>query len=170
MSKRKQREKHPGLPPLPKESSERCDICGFNMVILDGMYGEYLACSDVGCYGKRPIERKVGLQCPVPGCEGEIVRRIAANVNKWFYICSFYARNRCPSAYWYPPLVSVGSGASTRCDCGSLLVFRAQGEKCADGNVRSDEVTCAKYSAQAGGCNYRRPADGTEVHANMLEL
>lgn len=71
-----------------KETEERCDKCGLPMVLKNGRYGNFLACSGYpACRHTRPIGS--GIPCPREGCGGELRGRVGAK-GKRFFGCSRY--------------------------------------------------------------------------------
>jgi DNA topoisomerase-1 len=78
---------------------EACPVCGKNLAIKHGRFGEYTACSDYpGC---RYIKLKTtGVPCP-NGCGGEIVERKSRR-GKLFYGCSHYPE--CDFVLWNKPV------------------------------------------------------------------
>jgi DNA topoisomerase-1 len=79
---------------------EECPLCGKNLAIKHGRFGEFIACSDYpNC---RYIKLKsTGVRCPRPGCDGEIVERKSRR-GKTFYGCSNYPE--CDFVLWNKPL------------------------------------------------------------------
>jgi DNA topoisomerase-1 len=66
--------------------------CGRPMVVKTGRYGKFLACSGYPeCTGKKPFMIKIGVPCPQPDCDGEIVERISKK-KRFFYGCSGYPK------------------------------------------------------------------------------
>ena len=78
---------------------EKCPVCGKNLVIKHGRFGEYTACSDYpGCsYIKL---KSTGVQCG-KNCGGEIVERKSRR-GKTFYGCSNYPK--CDFVLWNKPV------------------------------------------------------------------
>lgn len=117
----------------PQPSNEVCSKCGSAMVIREGRYGKFLACSG---YPKcRNIVPYIGnFACPKPGCDGKIVKKTTKR-RKPIYGCSKYPE--CDFVSWYPPLeencpkcdtflIRVGSRGQTqkKCanqDCGHII-------------------------------------------------
>ncbi len=79
---------------------EKCPTCGKHLVVKDGRFGEFTACSD---YPRcRYIKLKeVGVDCPRPGCGGRIVERKSRR-GKTFFGCNRYPD--CDFVTWYRPL------------------------------------------------------------------
>jgi len=141
--------------PVPEDrpSDEKCRTCGSPMLIRYGRYGDYLACSAEGCEEKRPILKLTGVDCPRPGCGGQIIQK-KSRMGKIFYGCSNYSSQKCETAYWYAPLLSGGPKKGTnRCpQCDSILVFKTL--------KRGDQVACPNKT-----CGFAELATGKEVHA-----
>ncbi len=78
---------------------EPCPVCGKNLAVKHGRYGEYTACSDYpSC---RYIKLKTtGVACP-KGCGGEIVERKSRR-GKTFFGCSNYPK--CDFVVWDRPV------------------------------------------------------------------
>ena len=71
-----------------EESDETCEKCNRPMVIRNGRYGKFLACSGYPeCKNTRPLPTNVA--CPRPGCGGELVQRRSRR-KSIFYGCSRY--------------------------------------------------------------------------------
>ncbi|SHM10160.1 DNA topoisomerase-1 [Caldanaerovirga acetigignens] len=93
-------------------TDEKCEICGRNMVIKRGKYGEFMACSGFPeCRNTKPLIEQLGVKCPK--CGGDIVVRKSKKGRK-FYGCSNYPD--CDFVLWDPP-------SEIPCPrCGSLMV------------------------------------------------
>jgi len=79
---------------------EKCPNCGKPLVVKDGRFGEFTACSDYPTC--RYIKLKeVGVDCPRPGCGGKIVERKSRR-GKTFFGCNRYPD--CNFVTWYRPL------------------------------------------------------------------
>jgi len=109
-----------------KYKGEKCDKCGADMVIKNGKFGPFLACSAFPkCKNIKNINgnnQTIGVTCPVCG-RGEIVQKKSRK--GIFYACDQYPD--CKTAFWYKP-------TGEKCpDCGSLLVEGKNGEvKCSN--------------------------------------
>jgi len=94
-------------------TDEICELCGRPMVIKQGRFGRFIACSGYPeCKNTKPILVKVeGVQCPL--CGKDIAMR-RSKKGKTFYGCTGYPD--CKQVYWYKPV-------NRKCPrCGSLLV------------------------------------------------
>jgi len=114
---------------------EKCPTCGKHLVVKDGRFGEFTACSD---YPRcRYIKLKeVGVDCPRPGCGGRIVERKSRR-GKTFFGCNRYPD--CDFVTWYRPL-------SEKCpSCGKPYLL----EK----TTKREGVT---HFCDAEGCHYKK--------------
>jgi DNA topoisomerase-1 len=120
-----------------EETEHRCDRCGHPMVVKNGKFGKFLACSEYPrCQATKPLT--LGIPCPSDGCGGELVEK-RTRKGRVFYGCSNFPR--CQFATWGRPI-------REQCPrCGSPFLI----EK----SSRRGEVTlhCVK-----DGCNYRGKA------------
>ncbi len=100
----------------PEVTDEPCPLCGKPMVIRENRYGKFLGCSAYPeCKGTAPILNRIGVRCPQPGCEGEIVEKRSRR-GRVFYGCSAYPA--CNFAVWERPV-------DVRCpQCASLMTER----------------------------------------------
>ncbi|MCF8094166.1 MAG: type I DNA topoisomerase [Desulfobacteraceae bacterium] len=86
---------------------EICEKCGRSMVVKQGRYGEFLACSGYPeCKHTKSINggapaQSTGVPCPQEGCSGEIMERKSRR-GKVFYGCSRYPN--CTFALWDKPV------------------------------------------------------------------
>jgi DNA topoisomerase-1 len=88
---------------MPKVfSDEVCDKCGRKMLIKNGRFGKFLACSGFPkCKYTKPFLDKIGVSCPVEGCSGEIIRKKTKR-GRTFYGCSNYPK--CSFVTWNKPV------------------------------------------------------------------
>ena len=95
-------------------SDEICDKCGNKMLIKNGRFGKFLACSNFPkCKNAKPFLDKIGMSCTEEGCTGEIVRK-KTKKGRVFYGCSNYPK--CSFMTWNKPV-------NKRCpQCNSILV------------------------------------------------
>ena len=117
-----------------KESEHRCDRCGHPMVVKNGKFGKFLACSDYPrCQATKPLA--LGIPCPSEGCGGELVEK-RTRKGKVFYGCSNFPR--CQFATWGRPI-------QEQCpDCGAPFLI----EKASRGRVT---LHCVKDN-----CEFKR--------------
>jgi DNA topoisomerase-1 len=87
----------------PVFSEEKCDKCGNPMLIKDGRYGKYLACSGYpSCKNIQPLVKPKGTGVGCPECgEGELTEK-KSRYGKMFYSCNRYPQ--CKFALWDPPV------------------------------------------------------------------
>jgi DNA topoisomerase-1 len=87
-------------------SDKMCDRCGKPMVIKQGKYGKFLACSGYpDCNHTQSLNangngKAIGVKCPEKDCTGNIVRRQSRR-GKTFYGCSRFPS--CSFATWDKP-------------------------------------------------------------------
>ena len=95
-------------------TGEICELCGKPMVIKNGRFGDFIACSGYPeCKNTKPIIKTIGVKCPK--CGKDIIARKSRR-GKLFYGCSGYPD--CDMVFWYKPV-------EKKCPkCGSLLVER----------------------------------------------
>ena len=87
----------------PVMSDQKCEKCQEPMLIKDGRYGKYLACSGYPkCRNIQPLEKPkdTGIACPVCG-KGKFLEKKSRR-GKIFYSCSGYPK--CKNALWNKPL------------------------------------------------------------------
>ncbi|MFW5908071.1 MAG: topoisomerase DNA-binding C4 zinc finger domain-containing protein, partial [Desulfosalsimonas sp.] len=119
---------------------EVCEKCGRPMVVKQGRYGEFLACSGYpDCRHTRSIKggeaKSTGVPCPAPDCDGELLERRSRR-GKVFYGCSRYPD--CKFALWDKPV-------DRKCpECGASYLVGKETKK--EGLV----VKCAQK-----GCGYK---------------
>ena len=103
----------------PVVSDEICDLCGKPMLVKEGRFGQFLACSGFpDCKNTKNITKKVGVQCP--SCGKDLIE-LKNKKGKVFYGCSGYPD--CTQAYWDKPV------EQTCPECGSLLVRKSPRNK-----------------------------------------
>lgn len=117
-----------------ESSGQTCDKCGSPMVLKKGRFGEFFACSAYPkCKNTRPVT--LGVPCPRPGCDGEIVERMSKKGRK-FYGCTRYPD--CDVVLWSRPVAKVCP------QCGSPAMMEKADKK-------GDKYTvCAR-----AGCGYK---------------
>jgi len=113
-------------------TDEICELCGRPMVIKQGRFGRFIACSGYpDCRNTKPIVTKIeGVACPL--CGKDILMR-KSRKGKIFYGCSGYPA--CTQVFWYKPL-------DKSCPkCGSILCER--------------KTKSAKYACSNPECGFR---------------
>ncbi|MBU4257055.1 type I DNA topoisomerase, partial [Patescibacteria group bacterium] len=109
-----------------KYKGEKCEKCGSAMIIKNGKFGLFLACSAYPkCKNIKNIKENsnsTGVKCPVCG-KGEITQKRGRK--GIFYACDQYPD--CKTAFW-------GKPTGEKCpDCGALLIEGKDGEvKCSN--------------------------------------
>ena len=90
----------------PVFSEETCDKCQAPMLIKDGRYGKYLACSAYpACKNIQPLVKPKGTGVACPACrEGELTEK-KSRYGKIFYSCNRYPK--CKYAVWDPPVAEA---------------------------------------------------------------
>ena len=93
-------------------TGENCELCGKPMVIKQGRFGNFAACTGYPeCKNTKPILKTIGVSCP--SCGKDIVARKGKS-GRVFYGCSGYPD--CTQSYWSKPI-------DRKCPlCQSLLV------------------------------------------------
>ena len=128
---------------MPKVEDEAtgdlCPDCGSPLVIRQGRFGEFVACSNYpGCKYKQKEEvfdQEEGIKCP--SClKGNIVQRVKNG--KYFYACNNYPK--CKTVFSYKPVREFCP------KCNSVMLDTPNGLACSNLNcgkeVNDDLVTC----------------------------
>ena len=93
--------------PADEASDKVCDKCGKPMVIKQGQYGPFFACSgypeckNTISMNSNHAGQDTGVKCPEKGCGGSLVERKSRR-GKIFYGCSRYPE--CKFAIWDKPV------------------------------------------------------------------
>ncbi|MBI5411681.1 type I DNA topoisomerase [Candidatus Peregrinibacteria bacterium] len=107
---------------LEKEyANMKCEKCGSLMVVKNGRFGEFLACSGYPkCKNTKPLAHTLGIPCPE--CGKDLTEKRTKR-GKIFYGCSAYPQ--CKFATWHKPI-------KTPCSvCGGLQTeFKKDTLKC----------------------------------------
>jgi len=105
-----------------EETGETCPNCGSPLVIRNGKYGEFVACSNFPeCKYIKQEPKEELIICDCPNCEGSIVEK-RSKKGKIFYGCNNYPK--CKTAFWDMPI-------DEKCpECGSLLTVKGKKIKC----------------------------------------
>ncbi len=113
-------------------TGEICPNCGKPLVIKNGRFGKFLACSGFpDCKFTKSYQIKTGAKCPE--CGSELVERINKK-KRTFYGCSKYPE--CTFATNYKPV-------SKPCpDCGSLMTAYGRNTSTSSGQVQARCVKC----------------------------
>ncbi|HOZ36368.1 MAG TPA: type I DNA topoisomerase [bacterium] len=114
-----------GMPkPEPEMTDIKCEKCGAPMLIRQGRFGKFLACSAFPkCKNTKPLDQDTGVDCPQCG-KGKIVAK-KTKTKKTFYACDQYPK--CKFALWARP-------SGNKCPkCGSLMINAGNNEeKCSN--------------------------------------
>lgn len=92
----------------PQPTDQICEQCGRPMVIKQGRWGKFIACSGYNdpdkkkrCKNTKSLTNSIGIKCPTVDCEGELVEKRSKR-GRIFYGCSRYPK--CKFATWDKPL------------------------------------------------------------------
>jgi len=90
-----------GKSDVGRETDKKCDKCGADMVVKEGRYGPFLACSEYpACKSTKPILVPVGVKCPK--CDkGQVVEK-RTKKGRIFYGCDQYPE--CDFVSWQKPV------------------------------------------------------------------
>ena len=100
---------------------EKCPVCGGDLVLKHGKFGEFIACSN---YPKCTYTKNVTARGKCPNCGGE-VKKLRSKKGKTYFKC-----NSCGNMYWYEP-------SEQKCpECGETLFYRQ--------NQRKEKLYCIK--------------------------
>ena len=124
--------------PVTALEGEFCEKCGAQMVVRQGRYGSFHACSNYPkCDFTRQILQEIGIECPL--CKKPLVTKKGRNKTV-FYSCSGYPD--CSFSSWDMP-------TTEKCPtCGEML-FRKKGKPL---------LICHKE-----GCNYKQEIQENET-------
>lgn len=114
----------------------KCDLCGGDMILKTGRYGNFLACSHYPeCKNTKQLVKETGVLCPL--CGGKIVTK--KSKKSVFYSCENY--KTCKFSSWDLPL-------NEKCpSCGEML-FLKKGK---------NQIVCHNKE-----CGYKRNAEPKE--------
>lgn len=114
-----------------EQTGEICPECGNPLVIRNGRYGEFIACSNYPeCKYIKKEEVPVLEICNCPNCEGKIIER-KSHRGKVFYGCNNYPK--CKTAYWYKP---VGRACP---ECGEMLLEKGKKVICSNDSCEYED-------------------------------
>jgi DNA topoisomerase-1 len=109
-----------------EKTGETCPECGSELVIRNGKYGEFTACSNYPtCKYIKKKEAQITEIVDCPKCGGKIIEK-RTRKGKTFYGCSNYPK--CDVALWYKPTKELCP------ECNSLLM------------EKKDKIVCSKCS------------------------
>ncbi|MBR3058583.1 MAG: type I DNA topoisomerase [Clostridiales bacterium] len=132
-----------------KQTGEKCPECGNDLVIKEGRYGQFVACSHFPeCKYTKNIEVSVKGSCPLCG-SGLVSHRSTKYKGRTFYTCDKKGSNAdCGFISWDLPI------EGQKCDtCGSYMVWkRFRGRaypKCANANCPKNATKKSTKASQA---------------------
>lgn len=125
-------------PSAPTLAGFKCEACGADMVVRNGRYGTFYACSNYPtCTFTKQKVTDIGVACPK--CSSKIYARHGKG-KMLFYSCERYPE--CDFSSWDMPL-------SEKCpDCGAMLYYRKSRKS----------VICKEK-----GCSYKREEEMTVI-------
>jgi len=134
------------MPGESQVSDEKCEKCGRPMLIKEGKYGTFLACSGYPeCKNTRSVNgngEDTGIACPRPDCTGTLVKRTSRR-GRVFYGCSRFPE--CDFAIWDKPV-------DRKCpQCGAPILVERSTKR--DGRF----LACTNRE-----CGYREPLPSEE--------
>ncbi len=116
----------------PEETGEVCPECGNPLVIRNGKFGEFVACSNYPTckYIKKDKKEEEAIEiCDCPNCDGKIVEKTSRK-GKVFYGCNHFPK--CKTAYWDKPI-------NKKCpECGEMLTEKNEKIKCSSCEYTED--------------------------------
>ncbi|MBE6725160.1 MAG: type I DNA topoisomerase [Ruminococcaceae bacterium] len=118
----------------PEIAEEKCELCGADMILRNGRFGSFYACSRYPeCKNTRQKNKPLGVKCP--DCGADLVVKYGKN-RTMFYSCSRYPE--CKFSSWDLPLAE-------KCPkCGGML-YRKKGK---------NQIVC-----KTEGCGYKAEAE-----------
>ncbi|MGN1337707.1 MAG: type I DNA topoisomerase [Candidatus Coprovivens sp.] len=114
----------------PEETGETCPNCGSPMVVRNGRFGKFEACSNYPeCKFIKKEEVEIKDICKCPNCDGNIIEK-KSHRGKVFYGCNNYPK--CKTAYWDLPL-------GRKCpECGDMLLEKKNKIVCVSCNYEEE--------------------------------
>ena len=112
-------------------TGETCPECGNPLVVRNGRYGEFIACSnypECKYIKKEEVEVKEVGTCP--NCGGKIVEK-KSRKGKVFYGCNNYPK--CKTAYWYIPINRMCP------ECNNMLLDKGKKIICSNCEYEEDK-------------------------------
>ncbi len=127
--------------PAVETTDQVCETCGAPMVIRNGRFGRFMACSKYPeCKTTRRIVQEAGVACPLPDCGGQVVIKKSRN-RRVFYGCSKYPD--CRLTTWEKPTGELCP------ECQAPLVWHTT--KKLGQHARCSGKTCKFRRAAEGG-------------------
>jgi len=97
---------------------ETCEECGSPMRIKYSRFGKFLACSRYpDCKFTKSINKEIGMKCPLPDCDGQVIERRSKR-GRIFFGCSSYPK--CNFVSWDKPVTESCP------QCGNPYMVRKQ--------------------------------------------
>ncbi len=119
----------------PQETDIVCEKCGHKMLIRDGKFGKFLACSNFPkCKNTKPLESEIKKVGVCPECGADMVER-KSKKGKIFFSCSKYPE--CKFMSWD---ITTGKKCPK---CNSPIIKKGKIVKCSNNNCdyrENDEV------------------------------
>lgn len=127
--------------PEVKPANLKCEVCGSEMLIKDGKYGQFIACSAYpDCKNTKQIVKDTGIDCPKPDCDGKMLEKKSKR-QRIFFGCSNYPD--CDVTTWKKPTGQLCP------ECNAPLIWHST-------KKLSDHIKCP-----AKGCGYKFIPEGT---------
>ncbi|MCR4689449.1 MAG: type I DNA topoisomerase [Saccharofermentans sp.] len=130
---------------VPEKTGEMCPLCGKELVIKDGRYGKFIACSNFPtCNFTKNIEVQAKGKCPKCG-SGLISHRSKKYRGKVFYTCDKKGSDpECDFISWDLPV--EGKFCS---ECGAYMVLKHYGKKAYPKCSNKDCITNKRKKSDA---------------------
>jgi DNA topoisomerase I len=105
----------------PEKTGEKCPLCEGDLVIRNGKYGKFTACSNYPTCKYIKNDKEIKEICKCSNCDGVIVEKKSKR-GKIFYGCNNYPK--CQTAFWDMPTGELCP------DCNKMLVSKNDKIKC----------------------------------------
>jgi DNA topoisomerase I len=126
--------------PEPQKTGELCPESGHELVIREGRFGSFIACSGFPkCRYTRPIVVSMGVECPQCG-QGELVEK-KSKKGRVFYSCSRYPD--CDFSMWDRPVPLPCP------NCGGVLAVMGRTQR-SEGPQRVKCIRCGHITEWSG--------------------
>lgn len=114
-----------------EKTGEICPECGSELVIRNGRYGKFTACSNYPtCKYIKKEEQQITELTDCPKCDGKIVAK-RTRKGKFFYGCTNYPK--CDYASWYKP-------TGEKCpNCNNLMIEKKDKSVCSSCEYEKEE-------------------------------
>jgi DNA topoisomerase I len=107
-----------------RKLDEKCPNCGSPLVVKNGKFGEFKACSAYPKCKTIIREEKFVADCPKEGCDGKITPK-RSKKGKAFFGCTNYPK--CDFVSWYPP---VPDEKCEKCGFAYIVEKKRSGKVC----------------------------------------